>query len=320
MSIKCKDGMRRLLLNKKSWGDNMTKHLVLERRVIESLETVGITSVYIPYIRIGTYHRDVFIEDLRRSSTVTPPGIVKWEDILAKLEAGHFIRIVGVNIVVDREFTTPVITDRLERVPVERPVLREVPTMVGILRWAAYKQNDVYHRVKELLVYWTPEHELIVDNEDVKNVFFRVLLECTPVLRRFAPPFDTLDGLMEPTFGFGYPYSSAPNRGKTIFEVSDVAGEVGDGFVEYNDYDIDEFNEGLELVKAGDMDIEDLKLRARGGRYARASDVEHGRARREGQIIGGGESYIIDVNECLKNLWAEYKIAPREVLKIGRSE
>jgi hypothetical protein len=50
------------------------------------------------------------------------------------------------------------------------------------------------------------------------------------------------------------------------------------------------------------MTIDDLKLRARSGREATEGDVERGKATRVGQIIGGGDSGIIDADACVDDL------------------
>ena len=283
----------------------MTKLLVLEKRIIESLEPIGRARVYIPMVAYGRYPRADFIRYIERASAVRPEGVVVWEDILMMLESAKHIRYEDDYVVVDRGFSTTVVTDLYSKIPIYRPILREVPTMVGILRWAAYRQidKDRYKRVKELLIYFTPDNTKIVDDEYLKDKFFRALIECTPVMQRWGLSVREITGQ---DTGWGYPYSSERYGGmppkdtarKAVFEVSTVTAEVPDGFWEYSDYDMEEFLEGIDLIDKGLMDAEDLKLRARGGR-----SMDFG---------------TIDANECLRDIRTSTNTPPMEVIKIGK--
>jgi hypothetical protein len=285
----------------------LTKTLVIDRRRVVTLKPVGKVRVYIPVVRAGTYPRDVFIDDLKRTTVLSEPGTVKWDDVLQYLENNNFIRTVNYDVIVDREFTTSVPTDRWEEVEEIKPITRTVSTCVGILRWAAYRtiKEDRYKRVKELLIYWTPDSIKIVDNDDLLIEFFKNLIECTPVLQRYLEPFNTVDGVMDYSHGFGYPYDSrkyggAPDKEhakKAVFEVAMTTAEYDDGFWEYNDYNIDEFNEGIGMIETGEMTFDDLKLRARGGKSM--------------------ESGLVDVERCLRTLRTLRDVPSLEVVQKG---
>ena len=292
----------------------MTKTLVIQKTVADELTPVDRTRVYVADMRAGLYPRDMFVEELKRRSTLFPSGTVKWEDVIIILESGGFVRYQDDDIVVDRAFSQTVVADLWEVRPIEKTVTRTVKTHVGILRWASDKAKgaDRYKRVIELLVYWTPDNSRVVDEDAMKMEFFRRLLECTPIMVRWG---FGIDFVMSPADGWGNPYSDRANSGKATFEVAETTAEYPDGFFEYNNYSIEDFLEGIELIKEGVISLDDLKLRARGGREATEKDVENRRATFPRQIIGGGDSGIIDVNTCLADLRRLRGINPMEVVK-----
>lgn len=292
----------------------MTKMLIVEKSVIEDLVPVGRTRVYIAEVGAGLYPREMFVDELKRRATLFPEGIVKWEDVIDSLERNGFIRFQFEEIAVDKSFSHSVVADMWQKQPVEKMVTREIKTHVGILRWASSKVRggDRYKRVIELLVYWTPDSTKVVDNDALKMDFFKHIIECTPKMVWWGFGIDTI---MSPIDGWAYPYSSKPNSGKATFEVAETPSDYPDGFWEYSDYDIDEFNEGIQLIKEGHMSMDDLKLAARSGREATEGDVTRGKASRVGQIIGGGDSGIIDVNTCIEDLRKLRDVKPMEIVK-----
>ncbi len=279
----------------------MTKTLIVGKGIVQELVPVGRTRVYVAGIYAGLYNRTLFVEELKSRSTLYPPGEIKWEDVIVELEKLGVIRYQDDDIAVDTPFSRSVVVDTWEMTSTEKVTTRTVKTMVGLLRWASNKTHgeDKYKRVIELLVYWTPDNTDIVDNDALKMEFFKHLLECTPKMVSWG---FGVDFVMSPVDGWGYPYNSKAFSGKAVFEVAETPTDYPDGFWEYEDYDIDEFNEGIQLIKEGVMTIDDLKLRARSGREATEGDVERGKATRVGQIIGCGDSGIIDADACVDDL------------------
>jgi hypothetical protein len=273
----------------------VTKDLVIETRPVVEYITIGRSMVYVTDVRPGTYPMEMFIDELKRVSIISPTGLIKWDEVISALQRNNFIELINRDVVVKNEFSNTVPVDRYETQTVEKRMTRRVPTMVGILRWAADKQKGKteYLRVKEILIYWTPTNPQVLDDDMFKLDFFKSLIECTPMLQKWG---FGIDSIMSPTKqGWATPYNKAANSGKAVFEVAETTAEYPDGFWEYSDYNIDEFNSALEAVERGDMDFEDLKLWSRGGKSM--------------------ESGVLDVEKCLKEVWKRNALEPYEIVK-----
>ena len=282
----------------------MSKRIIVESHKVKRMAPVGITRVYIPSVMPGGYPIEVFIDDLKRSSILYPPGNVDWNDVVSSLIHGNFVTLDNKVVSVTREFSARIVTNVLQEVEEDVPVTRDIPTMVGILRWAAEKKGGTYLRVKELLVYWTPDSAKIADSDALKIDFFRQLLECTPIMKHWGFGLDTI---MAPGYGWGYPYSadefggraSREHARKAVFEISETTSEY-EGFWEYSDYDMEEFLDALEAIEAEQITFDDLKLMARGGKSM--------------------ASGIMDVDECLKELRATSDTPAMPVIKVNLSK
>jgi len=161
--------------------------------------------------------------------------------------------------------------DRFEDVEEPVSITEKVATHVGILRWGLNKSKKTgrYSRVKELLVYWTPDNLKIIKNDAMLQAFFKELLANTEVLKRFTPDKCTVDGVMDKKNGWAFPsdkeYGGMPTRDtalKATFEVAETTSQRNDGYWEYLEYDVDAFLSFYAAAKKGEVTIEEMQEHA----------------------------------------------------------
>jgi hypothetical protein len=109
----------------------------------------------------------------------------------------------------------------------------DVPTFFSVIRWANEKRGDMYKKVGEIVVYYSPNTIQLIQDSRLRYEFMKELLN--DVLRQKG--YKDVDTLMRT---WATPESPYGNSGKAQFIVGRVSTDEPDGKFQQNEYNIED--------------------------------------------------------------------------------